>query len=81
MWFFTALAGAALLVVNTKLVHIVRYVTRGRPRPPPAAGHLLAQQVGAMCWLRACMSCPPRLPVLPAVVECPVPEEVLQVLL
>ena len=29
MWFFTVLAGAALLIVNTKLVHIVRYVTRG----------------------------------------------------
>ena len=29
VWFFTVLAGAALLVVNTKLVHIVRYVTHG----------------------------------------------------
>lgn len=29
VWFFTVLAGAALLVLNTKLVHIVRYVTRG----------------------------------------------------
>ena len=29
MWFFTLLAGVALLVLNTKLVHIVRYVTRG----------------------------------------------------
>ena len=29
MWFFTLLAGAVLLVLNTKLVHIVRYVTRG----------------------------------------------------
>ncbi len=29
MWFFTLLAGVVLLIVNTKLVWIVRYVTRG----------------------------------------------------
>ena len=42
VWFFTALAGAALLVVNTRLVHIVRYVTRG--------GHIHRLQPGIF-WL------------------------------
>ena len=29
MWLFTEEAGILLLVVNTKLVHVARYVTRG----------------------------------------------------
>ena len=29
VWLFTVLAGVALLVVNTKLVYVARYVTRG----------------------------------------------------
>lgn len=29
VWFFTLLAGGVLLIVNTKLVWIARYVTRG----------------------------------------------------
>ncbi len=51
MWFFTVLAGAALLVVNTKLVHIVRYVTRG--------GHVHRLKPGIF-WLNrytSCISC------------------------
>ena len=45
MWFFTVLAGAALLVLNTKLVHIVRYVTRG--------GHVHRLKPGVF-WLNRC---------------------------
>ena len=41
VWFFTALAGAALLVVNTRLV---RYVTRG--------GHIHRLQPGIF-WLNS----------------------------
>ena len=48
VWFFTALAGAALLVVNTKLVHIVRYVTRG--------GHVHRLQPGIF-WLNRWAPC------------------------
>ena len=60
VWFFTVLAGAALLIVNTKLVHIVRYVTRG--------GHVHRLKPGVF-WLNRCVPCAificaPRLPVL-----------------
>ena len=29
VWLFTVAAGVALLIVNTKLVHVARFVTRG----------------------------------------------------
>ena len=29
MWLFTVAAGVLLVIVNTKLVHVARYVTRG----------------------------------------------------
>ena len=50
VWFFTVLAGAALLVVNTKLLHIVRYVTRG--------GHVHRLKPGVF-WFNRCtlLSC------------------------
>ncbi len=45
MWFFTVLAGGALLALNIKLVHIVRYVTRG--------GHVHRLKPGVF-WLNRC---------------------------
>lgn len=49
MWFFTVLAGAALLVLNTKLVHIVRYVTRG------GHAHRLKPGIFWLNWYSSCI--------------------------
>ena len=57
MWFFTVLAGAALLILNTKLVHIVRYVTRG--------GHVHRLRPGIF-WLNRCPPSPCWRPIYPS---------------
>lgn len=62
VWFFTVLAGAVLLILNTKLVHILRYVTRG--------GHVHRLKPGIF-WLNRCCPCPCPCPGRPPAQSCP----------
>ena len=57
VWLFTLLAGVALLAVNTKLVYIARYVTRG--------GLVHRLQPGVFWLNRPWLLLPVRVPAAP----------------